>query len=286
MQTKPIGDLRVFYRAEDAEAAGIIEDACLRGLPLIHDTWGLQAPRNCTVYVMGSWWEFMVHSPPWPWRPFMLITLPLWFARIGSLWRYAGGWTQRYGGHTAVGVKPMRLMAAADKSIGERIFIREDDISQKVRHVTCHELTHASTAHLKLPSWLNEGLAMVTVDRFFGRPTVREETLATLGARPRASPPRDFAGVNLDDKDAIVRHYVRGYWIVRLLAETHLEFLKALLRERTSRRQLESRIAAKLEISPNALWSKVDGILLSHFGQTPLPGATSGPLDQSRRARR
>ncbi len=172
-----------------------------------------------------------------------------------------------------MGVKPMRLMAAADRSIGERIFIREDDITQKVRHVTCHELTHASTAHLKLPSWLNEGLAMVTVDRFFGKPTVREETLATLGARPRPSRPRDSAGVNLDDKGAIVRHYVRGYWIARLLAESDLGFLKGLLSERTSRRQLEGRIAAKLELSPNALWSKVDGVVLSHFGRTSHPGA-------------
>ncbi len=91
MQTKSIGELRLIYRAEDAEAAGIVEDACLRSLPLIADTWGLQAPRNCRVYVMASWWEFMFHSPLWPWRLFMLITLPLWFARVTEPVALRGG---------------------------------------------------------------------------------------------------------------------------------------------------------------------------------------------------
>jgi hypothetical protein len=273
MESKSVGGLRVFYRADDAEPARIIEDACMRSLPLITDTWGLNVPRNCRVYVMASWWEFMFHSAPWPWRLFLAITVPLWFTRVRSLWRYAGGWTQRYGGRTAVGVKPARLMSTADKSIGERIFTREDDIMQKVRHVTCHELTHASMAHLRLPSWLNEGLAMVTVDRFFGKPTVRPETLATLTPQSHVGRPQDSAGVNLADKDAIIRHYVRGYWIARHLAETDLEFLRGLLRARLSRRELESRIAGKLGVNAKAFWTEVDAIVLSHFGQLRPLGA-------------
>jgi len=270
MQTKSVGGLRVIYRADDTEAAAIVEDACLRSIRVISDTWGVPLPGDCRVYVMTSWMRFMFDSAPWPWRLLMVITLPLWFSRTRSLWRYAGGWTQRFGRRTAVGVKPPRLMSTADKSIGERIFIREDDVTKKVRHVTCHELTHAFMAHLRLPSWLNEGLAMVTVDRFFGKPTVRQETLATLGPRSSAGRPQDSARVNLADKDTIIRHYVRGYWIARYLAETDLEFIRNLLRMRVSRRELESRIAAKLGVSPKALWTEVDAIVLSHFGQ-PAP---------------
>lgn len=272
MQSKSIAGLRVIYRADDTEAAGIVEEACLRSMQLIADTWGLQVPGDCRVYVMTSWLRFMFDSAPWPWRLLMAVTLPLWFSRIRSLWRYAGGWTQRFGGRTAVGVKPPRLMSTADKSIGERIFLREEDVTQKVRHVTCHELTHAFLAHLRLPSWLNEGLAMVTVDRFFDRPTVRQETLATLTQQSRAGRPQDSARMNLADKDTIIRHYVRGYWIARLLAETDLAFMRDLLRARTSRRELESRIAAKLGVSAKTFWTEVNTIVLSHFGQPAPPG--------------
>ena len=272
MQTKSVGGQRVIYRADDTEAAAIVEDACLRSIRVISDTWGVPLPGDCRVYVMTSWMRFMFDSAPWPWRILMAITLPLWFSRVRSLWRYAGGWTQRFGGRTAVGVKPPRLMSAADKSIGERIFLREDDLAQKVRHVTCHELTHAFMANLRLPSWLNEGLAMVTVDRFFGKPTVRQETLATLEPQPHAGRPQDSARVNLADKDTIIRHYVRGYWIARYLEETDLEFMRDLLRARLSRRQLESRIAAKLGVSASAFWAEVNAIVLTHFRQSLPPG--------------
>jgi len=274
MQTKSIGGLRVIYRADDSEAAGIVEDACLRSIRVITDTWGLPVPGECRVYVMTSWMRFMFDSAPWHWQLLIAITVPLWFSRVRSLWRYAGGWTQRFGGSAAVGVKPPRLMSTADKSIGERIFLREDDVTQKVRHVTCHELTHAFMAHLRLPSWLNEGLAMVTVDRYFGKTTVRQETLATLEPQSHAGRPQDSARVNLADKDTIIRHYVRGYWIARYLAETDLEFLRDVLRARSSRRQLENRIAAKLGVSAKTFWTEVDTIVLSHFGQ-PLPPGTA-----------
>jgi len=185
------------------------------------------------------------------------------------MWRFAGGWTQRYGTRLAVGVKPPRLMSSADRSIGERIFMPEDDVTEKVRHVTCHELTHAFVAHLRLPSWLNEGLAMVTVDRFFGKATVRQDTLALLGRPSHPSRPIAAAALNIADKGAIVHHYVRGYWIARYLAETNVELLRELLSVRTTRQQLESRIAARLGVASGALWTDVDSILLSHFGPPP-----------------
>jgi hypothetical protein len=269
MQRQLIGPLSVIYRAGEREAAGIVADACLQSIQLITETWGLKVPADCRVYVMTSWREFMFDSAPWHWRLLMAITLPLWFSRVRSLWRFAGGWTQRYGTRLAVGVKPPRLMSSADKSIGERIFVHEDDVTEKVRHVTCHELTHAFVAHLRLPSWLNEGLAMVTVDRFFGKATVHRDTLALLGRPARPGRPREAARLNVADKGAIVHHYVRGYWIARYLAETNMELLRELLSARTTHRQLESRIAAGLGVTSGALWTEVDSILLSHFEPPP-----------------
>jgi hypothetical protein len=48
-----------------------------------------------------------------------------------------------------------------DDFVGEFIFVEEKDTQTNVRHVTCHELTHACSAYLGLPAWLNEGLAVV-----------------------------------------------------------------------------------------------------------------------------
>jgi len=69
------------------------------------------------------------------------------------------------------------MIEKSDRSIGARLFVEEPDINNKIQHFTCHELVHACSSHLRLPMWLNEGIAMVTVDRFVGEQTVRMDTL-------------------------------------------------------------------------------------------------------------
>lgn len=268
MERRKIGDLILFFERQEAETAAIVEQACLRSVRVIEETWGLAAPAGCQVYVMTSWLRFLSGSAPWPWRLVLAVTFPLWVFRIARLWRYAGGWAQRYGKHQAVGIKPPRLIQASDRSIGQLIFVPEDEPAEKVRLVTCHELTHACTAHLKLPSWLNEGVAMLTVDRFFGRPTIRRETLEGLQQSPKR--PAEAARLNLSDKRAVVRYYTRGYWIVRLLTEIDPQAMRALLSARRSRIDLEKRIAGILGLARESLWREVDGIALSRFGNAAL----------------
>jgi hypothetical protein len=50
-------------------------------------------------------------------------------------------------------------------AMGESIFAKEENPEQILLPIVCHELTHACSSHLDLPTWLNEGLAMVSVDR-------------------------------------------------------------------------------------------------------------------------
>jgi hypothetical protein len=263
MEMRKFDGLVLFFDGPEAEAADIVQEACLRALRVIEETWGLHPPADCRIYVMTSWLQFLRASAPWGWRVLLALTFPLWAFRIRRLWRYAGGWAQRFGKRQGVGVKPPRLMEMADRSIGQLIYMPEDDMGQKVRHVTCHELTHACTAHLRLPSWLNEGLAMLTVDRFFGRPTIRRETLEEPEMPSKR--PAQAARVNPSDKMAVARYYARGYWIVRLLAERDLQGIRELLSTRRSRKELEARIAASLGTTRKALWREVDGIVRSHF---------------------
>jgi hypothetical protein len=269
MQTKTISGLTLFFDQNEQETAELIGQACEKSVQMIQGCWGIDTPEDCRVYVMTSWLRFLFHAPSWPYRILVATTLPLWYFRARKLWALAGGWHQQFGQRRAVGVKPPRLLKTADTSIGERIFVKEDDLDKRVRRNTCHELTHAFTSHLGLPMWLNEGLAMVTVDRFAGKSTVQPETIEALAQSPQDTSPgryRQLRGAEMDD--LMLYHCVRGYWLTRYLEETRPDLLKSLLQQKNSRGVLESKVAAIYGMEPAEFWKTIDGILVSHFGGT------------------
>lgn len=255
METRSIKGLTLLFDAEEREAADLVGGACERSVELIHRLWGLETPADCRVYIMTSWRSFLFQSSPWPWRIWLAVTLPLRYARLNRLWNMAGGWTQCYGQRRTVGVKPHRLLQAVDSRFRERVF-GPRQVEEWVEHNTCHELVHAFTAHLRLPTWLHEGLAMVTVDRLAGRPTVKAETLGAL-ARPEAGPGRAPL-----DQEGLIYLAVRGYWITRYLDEVRPDVLKKHLARRLSHEALESALAAELGVD----WSGIDAVVVSHFG--------------------
>jgi hypothetical protein len=268
MQTRSVNGLRLHYGDGDIAAADIVADACSKSLRIIRDRWALQAPRDCQVYVMTSWREFMFSAAPPHWRVLVAVTQPLWAPRADELWRVAGGFHQAFGRRRAVGVKPPRLLADAAGDIGERIFRAEEalDLTRKLEHITCHELTHACAADRHLPMWLNEGLAMRTVDLYAGEPTVRSDTLHVLHQASTSGEPIRYRDVRADDHDALVYHAVRGYWITRYLEESHPDVLVRLLSKRHSSRKTTAALAKALAIDPEELWQTIDGAVVAHFG--------------------
>ncbi len=272
METKPIAGLTLFFEATDQEAAELIGQACERSVRLIREHWGFATPKDCRVYVMTSWPGFMFHAAPWYWWPLLAISMPLWYFRVRKLWEYAGGWAQRYGKRSTVGVKPPRLIKTANRSIGKRIFIEEEDVGKKVGQLTCHELVHALAAHLKLPMWLNEGLAMLTVDKYTGKTTVRIETLEALTGRSHKAEPGSYRKMRIEDEDEMVYQYVRGYWITRYIEDTQPELLKDMLAKRSPQKDLERTMASTYRMTPPEFWSEIDGAVVSYFKQKG-PGA-------------
>ncbi|MDY0020657.1 MAG: hypothetical protein RBT47_11725, partial [Anaerolineae bacterium] len=142
MQKIAVESLTLYFDAEEREAAGWVRQACERSARLLREQWGLAAPKDCRVYIMTSWLDFAFRSAPWLWKMLLALTLPLWAFRIRKLWPLAGGWAQSYGRRRTVGVKPPRLLQLADRRMGERIFIEEGTLDEKVQRITCHELTH------------------------------------------------------------------------------------------------------------------------------------------------
>lgn len=264
MESRSMGDLTLYYPAEERDAAEVIGRACEQSVALVHVLWGLEAPAACRVYVMTSWLPFLFHSAPWPWRIYLALTLPLRYARLQKLWLVAGGWAQRYGKRQVVGIKPARLLQAAGAGLRARIFLpREAD--EWVAHNTCHELVHACSEGLKLPTWLHEGLAMVTVDHLAGRATVRDDTLAVLASQSQETRPEEDYGRVPAGADGLVYLAVRGYWLTRYLADRHPALLRKLLAGRQPHEALERRLAAGLGLSPETLWRQIDGMVVSHY---------------------
>jgi hypothetical protein len=264
METRAIRTLTLYFDAVDEAAAELIGRACARSLDLIRNLWGLEVPEVCRVYVMTSWVRFLFHSAPWPWRIYLAITLPLRYAHIKKVWDIAGGWALRYGRRRVIGIKPPRLLQQVDAPLGERIF-NPRAMDEAVAHNTCHELVHACSDHLKLPNWLHEGLAMVTVDRFAGNPTVKLETLETVAGRSQGTRPPEGYGRFASDPDSLLYLATRGYWITRYLAETRPGMLRELLTRGQSHEALESTLAAEFGMSREAFWRQIDGIVVAHF---------------------
>ena len=265
MEAIPIDGLTLLFDAEEKDAIQLIGEACKQSIHLIHKHLGLDTPKDCRVYVMTSWYQFFFQSAPLHYRILLILLLPILYFRIKKTWEFAGGWAQPYGKRRTVGVKPLHLIEKADLSLGGRIFIPTENKNEKVQHVTCHELVHAFTSHLRLPMWLNEGLAMSMVDKLAHKPTVKDETLSYLTQLPDKKDPGSYRKTRIKNKDALVYQTVRGYWLTRYLEDTQPELLRSILAQRFSHKVIEERVATALGMSPEKFWETIDGVLVSYF---------------------
>lgn len=265
MQTRNVNGITLYFDASEQAAADLFAEACKRSIPLIQEQWGFPLPRECRVYVMTSRLHFIFHSAPWSAKIAYAISLPVWYFRTYRQWQYIGGWTLRYRQRPSVGVKPPALFELADKSIGQRVYVREPDIHKRVQATLCHELVHAFSAHLQLPLWLNEGIAMLTTDRFAGSPTVRIDTLDTLAKYPHKSKSANYVNLASMDADRIVYNYVRGYWLTRYLEEAHPGTVRSLLAIRRSARNIEEWVSDTLKLPRKKLWVEIDPLIAAHY---------------------
>lgn len=265
MEELHLTELTIHFEASDRNAAEIVRDTCESAIRLNRELWGVAPPQDCHVYIMDSLLGFVFGSAPWPWKIILALTLPLWYPAQARLWSAVGGYEQRYGRRRVVGVKSPRLIQTGDSNLGDKIFIEHADVLEKVQSVTCHELTHAFTTHLPLPTWLKEGLAMLTVDRHFERETVRSETLELLSSPPASFAAQGVQGLALGDENAILYQYAFGYWLTRYLEEAYPGLLKGLFTRCNSPAQLENEVALALQVTPSKFWEVINTRLLAYF---------------------
>jgi hypothetical protein len=262
VKNKAIAGLCLYYDVEQQDAAELIGRACERSAQLCHQHWGLAIPADCRVYVMTSWRRFLFHSAPWPGKVYLALTLPFVARRASQIWPYAGGWALQYGSRRVVGVKPPHLIEASDRSLGEQIFVQDRDLSEIVGSVTCHELVHAFTFHLKLPAWLHEGLATLAMEYYLDRRIVREETLENLAHLGLKHKGLRTVRLCVDDTQLMLAQYARGYWLTRHIDEAQPEVMRDLLVARMGHEELNDRVAKAFGKERKSFWEDIDRELL------------------------
>ena len=269
MRSRTVSHITLMINRDEQDTVDLIGDACEKALQLAQEIWGLEPPEDCRIHVMTSWLGFVFQSAPWPWRILLGATIPFWVFRVRRTWPYSAAWTQRYGSKVAIGVKPPRLLEQSGieyhDSIGVRMFADEKDMRVNVQSVTCHELVHACSAHLRLPAWLNEGIATVTVDRFLGRPTIRQETLEFMRDFQPKAPPLSYKKLSRKGMDAIAYHGIRGYWLVRYMEDEHPCFLRHMFLSYQDAHTIEHEVALQLGMMPESFWDEIDELVTDHF---------------------
>jgi hypothetical protein len=282
VQITKIRGLRIYFDEEEKDSADQLIMACEQSLEAISDTWQLPVPEDCRVYLLASWPRCVFLGAPLGSQILLGLTLPLWYRDFHTRWQYAGGWSQRYGTRQVVGIKAPHLIGETKDAIGESIFVTLVDPDQKYLSIVCHELTHACTAVLNLPAWLNEGLAMVTVDRCLGQGTVLPESLDLLGNQEDGDEPAERLNMKTQSREAIILLYVRGYWLTRYLEETQVELLENILEGKYAADEIEARVSGELAVSPRSFWREADLLLLNtitikfYKSGNPVSGLSSG----------
>lgn len=239
-----VAGVPIFYPPGQEAAAVAMAAALERAVLVVRQRWKLGVPTGCEVRVMTDWESFLDDSAPRYLRPWIRVTRPLWRGRVERTFALAGGWMMPWRGRPTVGVKPPELLPASQEGLGARLFAPVPDPVEKVKHHTCHEFTHACTAHLRLPAWLNEGLAMRAVDHMVGAQTVLERTRSTGPFDPSRLSGKAYRGVRPGDHDALIELYASGYWTTRRLEQEHPALLFELLRQRRPAREVNRRVAA------------------------------------------
>lgn len=250
---------------DDADPVGtnVIAEAVAASVPVIEELWPFRRPRRARVVVWTDWMDGYRRGLSW-WRRAIVMALgKRRIERLGQrMWPIVGGITLRTQ-PPAVLIKPPRLLEEADLRLGEKLFVRLDDTEMRVRSITCHELMHAYASSRALPPWLNEGIAMLTVDRFFGFDTVKPQTLELLGTVER--PIRSYLSLPKLTDSELVKLYARGYWITRYLAEVHPTVLRKLVGFRVGIGIPEQAIASAIGVPRRRLWEDIDGVVFDHY---------------------
>jgi hypothetical protein len=218
--------IHTYMQEPSSETETLLREACCQAADFLQNTWSLNVP-DCHVYVTSRWQTIMLEQAP-PLSKTVnqasLLLLRKRYALLNSLWNRSAGWFQRYGKLCLIAIKPLSDFEKMNLTHSQ--LYTPMSYQEKFMNTLVHELTHAFTGHLKLPLWLNEGVALLSAEKALGYGAVKRETLEYL-MTPQRSP--NYYQLPKLSNDKFFYHYAKGYWLTRYLLEQHEDVLRRLL---------------------------------------------------------
>jgi hypothetical protein len=247
-------DIQTHLTEPSRDTESLLEEACCRAVEFLQNTWQLTVP-NCHVYVTTKWQTIYLEHSPFFWRTMYRLGLSVLKhrrERLETLWQRSAGWFQRYGKLHFIAIKPLTYFQTV--RLEHSPLYNPMNASQKFCNTLVHELTHAFTAHLNLPLWLNEGVALFAAEQALDYGGLKEGTLELLH-RPRKTIGY-FKLPSLAGEDFFY-HYAKGYWLTRYLEEQG--GLEPLLKKRHTYSTINKHVQKVVSNQP------IDEVLHNHF---------------------
>jgi len=231
--------------------------------PILIKKWG---PRNSdfiVVYICNSPIDFVFSIATGILRLLWKITYPLWARKLELFYNRAGGVTMHIKSKSYIWLRPPDAYDYVEKTIGKLLFGKIEDRSEKLQFVFVHELTHAHIGNRKLPTWINEGIAMITVDEYFSKCTVLESTLTTLFKDHRNYNLVTYRKMANSRPIDIAFTYTYGYWATRYIEEVYPNILMEALTKNLKKNEFTRFIFDIMGI--NDICGQIANDIYTHF---------------------
>lgn len=251
--------LELIVHPDELESAEIVRKALMQGGEMLKQTWNLQLRRRAQVWVVPDL-NALAASNPWYARPAWWCMRRFTPRRLDGVWRWVSGWTLTYWDRTVIAIKPLAGLEQTMRSSGTPLLA--DTVAQRLASCAVHELTHACTPHLLATPWLNEGVALLSVDRFATRPSF---TLTSLSTLQSFRPPKAYRQLGRFNQAEVVAFYRLSYWLSRYVQEAHPSMFRAWL---VRPKRLEAELADLFQVERHSLWHSVPERLQTYFGGT------------------
>jgi hypothetical protein len=263
MQKENMNGVELIYNKKYTKEASIVKNIHKNISDLIISCWGINKPSYYKIYILRSNLKYFFYVFPWYYKIILGITLPFWYFNINKLFKSWGSFTISSKNFLSILLKPIKVYSSLHNNIGTLILHKEVDEIKLFKSVVCQEIFYVHLSSIQLPKWLTKGLAIFTVNKYFNRETVKENTLEMLNENNYKK--IDNKNLNYEQKETIAYNYVKGYWTVRYLEENYPGFLKESFKKKDL--DIEKEIAKKIGISTDkeSFWSELDEFLYNYF---------------------
>jgi hypothetical protein len=256
-------DIFIIYNKNYCREAEIVKKEYKNIFSLIEKLWGLKKSSKYGVYILDSFMKYIFSYFPVKERLMLLLTLPFWYFKIRRKWKKWMGVSNTNHVVKKILVKPIISYSKLDYGFSELLFYNENDPEIKFKSVLCQELLYLFSSYLNIPSWLNYGISLVTINKYIGKKIIRTDTINIL--REYHIKEKNINNIRDIDDKKIAYNYAKGYWTVRYLEKNYPGFLKESFKKKDL--DIEKEIAEKIGISTDkeSFWSELDEFLYNYF---------------------